>query len=253
VDGACSVPGGGAFGGKQKRKFWIGLHVAGDIALVGGKDVCTEQVQADKGYVCYYAGSDMRYPYRPFPGLYDEIKTGLVYATTRVLASFDYQAMPKLSLGVRVGYAFGGGPPAANGTRFLPVHAEARAAYWFVPRNKPGLRPYVLAGGGLAQIDSKNQVGAYDCAGKFDPTTMKYTSRNSANYQACWQGTNKTGASAVNFDVYRKMGQAFATAGGGVEYGATERFGIQLNLNLMLMLPTIGFAVEPSLGGVYGF
>ena len=48
------------------------------------------------------------------------------------------------------------------------------------------------------------------------------------------------------------MGQAFGTAGGGMEIGVSERIGVQLNLNLMLMLPTVGFAIEPSLGAVFG-
>ena len=42
VEGSCSVP-GGAGGGQKQRKLWVGLHVAGDIAVVGGKDVCTAQ------------------------------------------------------------------------------------------------------------------------------------------------------------------------------------------------------------------
>ncbi len=48
------------------------------------------------------------------------------------------------------------------------------------------------------------------------------------------------------------MGQGFITGGGGVVYAFTENLGAQLNLNLMVMLPTSGFVIQPSLGVVYG-
>ena len=54
-------------------------------------------------------------------------------------------------------------------------------------------------------------------------------------------------------DVWKKLGQGFGTLGGGAVYAFTEKIGVQLNLNLMLMAPSFGFVIEPSLGVTMGF
>ena len=53
-------------------------------------------------------------------------------------------------------------------------------------------------------------------------------------------------------DVCKSLGQGFITAGGGLTYAFTPNLGAQLNLNLMVMLPTSGFVMQPSIGVVYG-
>jgi hypothetical protein len=53
-------------------------------------------------------------------------------------------------------------------------------------------------------------------------------------------------------DAWRKMGQGFITAGGGVVYAFKENLGAQLNINLMYMLPTSGPVIQPSIGIIYG-
>ena len=68
------------------------------------------------------------------------------------------------SLGVRLGYAFGGGPEVPNGSAFLPVHAAGRVGYWFgsEPFGRTGLRPFVFLTGGMAQIDTRVLVTVYE-------------------------------------------------------------------------------------------
>ena len=44
-----------------------------------------------------------------------------------------------------------------------------------------------------------------------------------------------------------------AGGGFGALYNINQRYGIQLNVNTMLMFPTTGFVLEPSLGGVVAF
>jgi hypothetical protein len=261
-DGKCT---GDAAQGNGYRKNWIGLHVAQDLTFIGGTDICTQASQNDDSFACYYAGSRSgAYVDDPYPGT--DTSSSLVFATTRVLLSYDRALSPHWLAGVRVGYAFGGGPPSGRdvvydtegritevvdeGLAFLPIHVEARVSHWFGAGvlSKTGIRPYVHAGGGLAQVDAKVETPVRDC-GLFAP-------RESAEYAACASGqipSSEPGLQEVKLDAWKKLGQGFITAGGGAVYAFTERFGLQLNLNLMLTVPVTGIVVEPSLGAVMGF
>ena len=53
-------------------------------------------------------------------------------------------------------------------------------------------------------------------------------------------------------DAYRKLGNGFVTAGGGVLFALGGDAALQVNLNAMLMTPSVGFVIQPSLGLVYG-
>ena len=262
VDGMCDRD---AAKGNAYRKNWLGLHVAQDLTFVGGTDICTQASQSDDSFSCYYAGSRSgAYIDEPYPGT--DTSSSLAFATTRILLSYDRALTPHWLAGVRVGYAFGGGPPSGRdvtydtegrivevleeGLAFLPIHLEARASYWFGADvlSKKGIRPYVHAGGGLAQVDAKVETTVRDC-GLFAP-------RGSAAYAACASGqipSSEPGLQEVKLDAWKKLGQGFVTAGGGAVYAFSEQLGVQLNLNLMLTLPATGFVVEPSLGAVMGF
>jgi hypothetical protein len=243
VEGSCTAAGTKATPSRGK-KLWLGVHVAGDIALVGGKDVCSPDSQINRGFACYYEGTNTPYVYAaPFPGQLDKISSGLVYGTTRFLVSVDYALTDKILLGGRLGYALGGGPKTWDGRAFLPLHAEARVAYSFKPV-EAFLRPYVHVGGGVAQIDAKVRVGLYDCAG---------ANNNNPAFNDCKAGIGfPAGSQGRYMDVYRKMGQGFATAGGGVLLRLSDRITAQANLNAMIMLPIVGLVIEPSLGVVTG-
>jgi hypothetical protein len=52
-------------------------------------------------------------------------------------------------------------------------------------------------------------------------------------------------------DAYRKLGNAFVTAGGGVLLPLGQSTALQLNLNAMFMLPSSGLVLQPSLGFEY--
>ena len=245
VENKCSVGAGDSGGGSSYKKNWLGLHFAQDIAIMGGTNVCGSDARANQGYACYEAGSsDVPFNNEPYPGA--GIATGTVVATRRILVSFDRAFTPNITLGLRAGFAFSGGPPAGKdassaGTKFLPFHGELRLAYWFGKGalGKKGIRPYVHVGGGMAQVDGKVKVTVIDCEGD----------------TACQNGN---AASAMthprrDLDAWRKMGQGFITAGGGVAYAFKENIQAQLNLNLMFMVPTSGVVLQPSLGIGYGF
>jgi len=271
TDNKCGPSESSGGGSGKYKKNWLGLHFAQDIAVIGGSDVCSATSRANDGYACYVEGTtDQPYNGDPFPGA--GISTGTVIATRRLMLSFDRALTPNITLGTRLGIAFGGGPPAGKGpddqnrprdpntrepmpptegTKFLPFHAELRLAYWFgkAALAKKGIRPYIHAGGGIAQVDGKVKLTLADCP--YDlPDEV---------YELCTKG-DKSVANAENnvtrtyrVDAWKKMGQGFLTAGGGVVYAFTPRLGAQLNLNLMLMLPTTGFVMQPSIGVIYGF
>src|SRR3989304_5309635 len=76
VEGSCTAAGAKATRSRGRR-LWLGVHVAGDIALVGGKDVCSPDGQITRGSPCYYEGTNKPYIYAaPFPGQLDRIGSG---------------------------------------------------------------------------------------------------------------------------------------------------------------------------------
>ena len=246
VDNKCTGGEGPSPGGYKKN--WVGLHFAQDIAIIGGTDVCSAASRANDGYACFDEGTENAYTGNPFPGA--GISTGTVIATRRLMLSFDRAVTRNITLGARVGFAFGGGPPV-NGKSFLPFHGELRLAYWFGKGvfAKKGFRPYIHAGGGIAQVDGKVKVRVADCPESLDNET----------YNKCIAGDQSVANEDYNvtvsrpMDVWRKMGQGFFDAGGGVVYAFTPQIGAQLNLNLMYMLPSSGMVIQPSIGVQYGF
>jgi hypothetical protein len=182
------------------------------------------------------------------------------------LLSYDRVLLPNITVGARAGYAIGGGPAPEGGAAFLPIHAELRGAYWFGsnPFGSKGLRPYVHAGGGMAQVDAKLDVTVLDCNGiaapppgdPTDPTLPGVEVDIRDDDPRVGPCLDRTGDSRIHLqrtlDAYKKLGQGFATIGGGAVYAFAENMGVQLNLNLMVMLPSSGFVLQPSLGFVYG-
>lgn len=247
VDNKCSPSEGPVSSGGYKKN-WLGLHFGQDIAIIGGTDVCSAASRANDGYTCFDEGTENVYTGNPFPGA--GISTGTVIATRRLMLSFDRTITRNLTLGVRMGFAFGGAPPAGS-DKFLPLHAELRLAYWFGKGvfAKKGIRPYIHFGGGVAQVDGKVKVRVADCPESLDNET----------YNKCIAGDKSVANENYNvtvsrpMDVWRTMGKEFITAGGGIVYAITPNIGAQLNLNLMLMLPSTGFVMQPSLGVQYGF
>jgi hypothetical protein len=239
--GKCSA-GGGPTG--PWKKNWIGFHAAYDLAIVGGENVCSQDSQNNAGFACFEnsgPNSGKQYQGTPQPGVANKIQTGVAPATARVMLSFDRVLTSNITLGLRAGYAFGGGPAAGKNQekKFLPFHGELRVSYWLGQNvfAKKGLRPYVGAGGGIAQVDAKLPVTVKDC----NPTDTQCTTG-----QPGASGTPKT------LDAYKKLGQSFIGLHGGAMYALSPNSGILLNLNIMFMLPTSGQVLEPSIGYVFG-
>jgi hypothetical protein len=270
---------------KPSKRHWVGLHVAQDIAIASGSNVCDANIgQKTDNYACFYEGSsDEPFLHTPYP-YEDGIESGPVLATTRVLLSYDAALVPMFSLGTRVGFAFGGGPPAGQepvepapganlnllpahakgrgGTAFTPVHLEVRANLWFLPLGRRPLSAYVGAGLGVAQVDAKTTVVERDCA---NTLAADWIAAENGDYDDCRAGdtrpTSIDGDPAFNWqalpqtriDAWKKMGQGFVSANTGGLLAISERVGAVLNVNLMFLFPANGVVVEPSLGAVVNF
>lgn len=234
------------------KKNWMGLHAAYDLAIVGGDDVCSQQSQDKEGFACFYEGTEEQYRFDPQPGVANKISTGVAPATARVMLSFDRVLGTNITLGARVGYAFNGGPAAGKNkdVKFLPYHGELRVQYWLGGKDvfsKKGIRPYIGAGGGLAQVDAKLPVTVRDCA-----NGAKNANTSDPFYVSCRSGQPGFQGKPLNLDAYKKLGQSFVGINGGIVYATSPNGGFQLNLNVMQMLPTSGQVLEPSIGYVMG-
>jgi hypothetical protein len=263
------------------RSHWFGIHVAQDLAIVGGNNVCDPNVgQSNVNYACFYEGTtDQPFVHTPYP-YRDGIKQGLVIATQRLLLSYDHALFPFLTVGGRAGYAFGGGPPAGQqvqkvgdvvperatgtgGVPFFPYHLEVKIAYWWAPLTNRLLRSYVHATVGTAQVDAKVSVPEYDCAKagmpdknpeQADSQSRIFTDASGSTYtppEQCKLGKgyyNYRYYEPTRVDAWKKMGQLFVSLGAGGMLAITDQLGVVLNLNAMLMLPAPGFVLEPSVG-----
>jgi hypothetical protein len=262
VDGFCKKPEKTTSSSGPARANWVGMHAAMDLAIVGGEDVCSRESQRDKGFVCFYEGTEEQYLFNTQPGVDNNIKTGFALSTFRLLISYDRLIGDNVTVGGRLGYAFGGGPPSGEDqqVKFLPFHAELRASYWFgtQPFTREGLRPFVGASAGAAQVDAKLGVTVGDCGGAPDGSsasspgaTLPKDQQFSVN---CGRGQLGAGqrAARLKLDAYKKLGKGFAGLHAGTMFAITKDSGILFNVNFMYLLPTTGQVIEPSIGYVFG-
>jgi hypothetical protein len=214
--------GGGGPAGPYKKN-WIGLHFGVDFAWLSGQDVCSLASQNAGDFSCFY-GDDTQFPGNiQGPGFGGEIGGGLAAGTMRLMGSYERMLTDKIGASARLGFAFNGGPQPQNGAAFLPVHVEVRGQYWFSGVAQKGFRPFVNLGGGVAQVDAKLSVRVVEDNG--NESTL---------------------------DAYKKLGQVFLAGGGGVMYAISENHGPSLNLNLMMLVPSSGFVVQPTIGYTIG-
>jgi hypothetical protein len=240
-------------------RHWFGLHVAADVGFMGGSNVCAT---SNHDFDCFSSGADVPYP-APLaanvarePGELGDvypgtgIGTGASGGTWRILLSYDRVLSARVTAGARLGFALGGGPATPEGRNFLPLHAEGRLSYFLRDIDAGGVRPYLHLGGGIAEVDlKKSDVTVRDCS--------EETARDA--FLACidardaYDSANHPELPEKKLDAYRKLGNAFVTTGGGALIALSRNTALQIHVNAMLMLPSIGLVIEPSLGMVYGF
>ncbi|MDW8252159.1 MAG: tetratricopeptide repeat protein, partial [Myxococcales bacterium] len=221
--------GSGEDGPPKLNLLWGMISI--DDAVVSGSDICSVENSVQGTYVCFRQDKQDD---KGNPRLYrgkDVTEKGSIsgppfaIGTIRVLLGYDRAIPIKAALipavGVRLGYAFNGGPTVPNPTEgdkpFMPWHAEGRATLFF-GRNvlsKRGVRPYAFVSGGLAQVDAKiaNVPVSDDCI-NYDPAECPSTVDNKRP--------------RIKVDAYRKMGTGFAALGGGMLYAVSKNSSIMV-------------------------
>lgn len=171
------------------------------------------------------------------------INSGFALATQRILLGFDYAALPELLIGLRLGYALGGGPTQetarSKGAAFIPFHIEGRLAYWFGGAHSGAVRPYAQLSGGMAQVDARMNVDIVD---------TQYIND-------CASKGNKAGSGCLRRTVnaWRKTGTVFASAGFGALIATGKSSGILIEGRSMFLFPAQGITLSGQAGFSFGF
>lgn len=243
-----------AKGGKRNL---ISLGAQLDWLMVSSRsDVCSPAAAASNA--CFIAGSSTQFEGQAAKQSgTNGVVGGGSFADVRALVGYDRQLLASipLTVGVRLGFAFGGSPSPSNTLQkngallnndgpalgFHPLHAEVRATYHFLGFfESKKLRPYAFVGGGGAQVNAAVPIKVCDTGVKAPPT---------AN---CSAKSNPRGT-IVDVDAYQITGLGFIGLGAGAVYGITPTFGVSAELKVMIMVPTSGFVFSPTFGPVVAF
>ena len=213
------------------KKNWVSLGVQADLLFMpSAVDACLGASPAN-GYTCFQ--SKTYYAATPVRGVDDQVIGGLASAPMlRILAGYDRVVLSNVTIGARLGYTvLGGGPqrPAhgssSAGAAFLPVHAEARIAYYFGKNvfNKKGVRFYLFASGGMTEVDASQSIAVQPPTGK-----------------------------PVFVDAWTKTGLGFVAGGPGLMIALTRNGGIFVEAKPIFLFPTSGVAIGAQVGYAIG-
>jgi hypothetical protein len=212
---------------RRKRvgsRSWLSLSVQQDWLFMGE----THPVCGSAEYTCFAGDTEYTGPIWPAYG--NRVSGGLTLATTRVLLGFEQVLGDNFALGLRLGLAFRGGPSLRGGEKFLPVHAELRAAYYIgnAPFAKSGVRPYLALGGGLGELRGRINIDFY---------------RDAEAYNRAQKQT---------LDAWRRTGPAFVAPTVGAQFAFSRTFALTLELRWMVLLGVSGSAPAASIGFAQG-
>jgi hypothetical protein len=223
------------------RYNWIVLSIEQDFSFVNyALDACTMGSQMQGSFSCFRATGSQYLGNPIMAATPDSVNGGIAPATTRLILGYDRVIVAGLALGVRFGAVVHGLGPRADGSGVqhpLPIHFEARAAYWFGADafTTATFRPFAYIIGGAAQVDTKLGVTVTE-----DPNVPPNPNQ-------------KDNPPSQNLDAYRRMGQGFVGFGTGIMFAFTPAVGVVLDAKYMHLFPTSGNVLSPSLGVAVGF
>jgi hypothetical protein len=217
------------------KKNWVSLGVQQDaLFFTPISGVCKAADQ--NGEITNQTAP--QYSCRDGNGLYDDpvysgagnqIQSGIGLATTRILVGYDRVFIDRLTIGGRLGYAFGGAPTVVGGGVFIPWHAELKSKFYFgdKPFERMSFRPFASLGVGIGEVDAKVSVDFF---------------RDKEGFDEGRRG---------NLDVWRKTGTAFGAVGLGVAHpvGPVAPF---LEARGIMMFGESAFAIALAGGVAYG-
>jgi hypothetical protein len=232
--------------GPSQPKLWIGVDGTFDMVFLGPeKDLCkqdswtcsvdTPAGRRDVG-ISDSAGINV------LAGTGGKTDGGLSFATKRVFLSVDYFIVPRLSLGLRAGVAFGGNTTEAS--KFFPLHAEGRLQYFITDGV---FRPYFLFNTGYAELDApvpnvivepNDPANANGCSNGGDPPT-------------CGESGSRPVINGVQ--AWKRAGPFFLGAGIGAWLFVTKNVALNVAAKGVTTVPRTAFALMPELGIKVGF
>jgi hypothetical protein len=270
LNGTCEEDKGGGGGGtpddgKKKRMNLVGLGVQFDFLKLSSTSAACDG--SNINYTCFTPGTSNQFFGNPVAfKTTDGISGGGAFAGARILVGYDRQLLRKIGLtvGARLGYAFGGpsaptnldahgnppllvngGEPLQNvALGFTKIHAEGRLSYFLFNSmmDDKKFRPYVFVGAGYGQVNASVPVAICDA----NATTAELsTLQNCAT-------PGKTSVVRTE-NAYQVTGLGFAEFGAGTTFGLTPLFGIAAELKFMFMVPTFGVVIAPNIGPVFNF
>jgi hypothetical protein len=216
----------------RRQRDSIALVAAADLAFVPSVgQVCSPGGAAD--WSCF-DGSGGRYAGTPQPNMdNNNTKAGLEFSTVRLAAAYDRVITDRIALGLRLGWAFNGGPTPPGGSAFLPVHVEARATY-SLPGFRVGtvpLTPFAFLSGGVAEVDTRVNVAVVEV-----PCSVDYTPR-CVRWLSAWH----------------RAGYGFVGTGLGVRYAVGAQGAVVADLRASVTLGSTSFVASPEVGYAYRF
>lgn len=220
--------------------FWVGAALQGDLAFMGGGAVCDRESQTSGAYSCFRSDREQ---YVGVPAPSEPVGFAMAYGTTRVALTVERAIGGSFTAGGRLGIVLGGGPTPAKGPTFLPIHLEARAAYWIgrPPSLERGLRGFVSLAAGLAQMDASRAVEVEECRPE--------------QSAACTPATNEQpggpNPSRQVLDAYKKGGQAFVGLGVGVLYSFVPGSAAAIELKAAQFFPSAVTTLSPTVSYVF--
>lgn len=203
------------------------LGFSPDLVLMqSANDACSTDAQSDGKLGCFYGtGAEYRAAPGDDPGK-GSVKGGVGTGSMRILLGYDRIFVNRFALGARVGFAFLGSPTREDGKDFMPIHAEARFAFHIIPDAyaKKGVRPYVLANGGLGTFSGHVTTRVTDDVDKQRRT----------------------------IDVYQTGRTAFVGGGIGIEYAVNTQLALRIEALVRQTLPQSSTVIAPTLAFAYG-
>jgi hypothetical protein len=226
---------------------WFGVHFAMDFtSLSAAADVCSE----GGGYNCF--ADDTAYRGAVHPEEAGAVGSGFHSSTMRALLTYERFVTDEISLGARVGFAFGGAPED-----FFPLHFEARGTYYFgpIPESRVLFVPFVALGVGAAQVDSKASATIVECR---EGAEEFCTSDPPAPVNTGFLDPMSGGGRLRTIDAYKTLGKAFIVVSPGARFLLADNLAVMANLGLMLMTEeeqssSVFLTLQPSVGANFGF
>lgn len=203
---------------------WLTLGVQQELVMHEARSgVCSSAAQ----YECFVGNAS--YQGTIAPGTGNTLATGFGLGTRRVLLGYERLLLGRVTVGGRVGFAFGGRPNATIGISpgFKPLHAEVRASYWFgkePPFQRKGARFFAGLSGGLGEVNGSAAIDVRTATGQ-----------------------------TRRLDAWRKTGALFVGLHGGVSYALMQKHAFTLELRALKLFGPGAFAGAANLAYALGF